>query len=234
MHPGESNSSFIMQGFLDFITGQSPEAANLRKRYVFKIVPMINPDGVIAGNYRSSLSGNDLNRQFANPNPKLHPEVVALRKLVGNINSKQLEYDPLTAYIDIHGHSRKKSIFIYGPEYPLQSDKYFRSRILPKLLDENCETFRFHSCKFHIEPHKTTAARVVFNKEYNIMNCFTLEASMFGYINKERRTIEFTRRDFEQMGLSLGTSFLQYADIVDDDERVKMNLKRQFQFQITK
>jgi murein tripeptide amidase MpaA len=51
-----------MQGFLDFITGYSQEAIDLRKRIVFKIVPMINPDGVIVGNYRSSLSGNDLNR----------------------------------------------------------------------------------------------------------------------------------------------------------------------------
>jgi murein tripeptide amidase MpaA len=44
---------------------------------------MINPDGVIAGNYRSSISGNDLNRRFLQPDPKLHPEVTALRRLVG-------------------------------------------------------------------------------------------------------------------------------------------------------
>jgi murein tripeptide amidase MpaA len=31
---------------------------------VFKIVPMINPDGVVFGNYRTSLSGKDLNRMF--------------------------------------------------------------------------------------------------------------------------------------------------------------------------
>jgi len=93
---------------------------------------------------------------------------------------------------DIHGHSRKKSIFIYGPEYALHSDRYFKARILPKLLDENSEMFRFHSCKFTVEPPKQRSARVVFNKEYNIMNSFTLEASMFGYIDKDRRTVELT------------------------------------------
>lgn len=51
-----------MQGFLKFITGNTQEAVELRKRVVFKVVPMTNPDGVIAGNYRTSLSGNDLNR----------------------------------------------------------------------------------------------------------------------------------------------------------------------------
>jgi murein tripeptide amidase MpaA len=85
VHPGESNASFIMQGFLKFITGNSSEAADLRRRVVFKVIPMTNPDGVIAGNYRTSLSGNDLNRTFLEPNPRLHPTVCAIKKLVRDI-----------------------------------------------------------------------------------------------------------------------------------------------------
>lgn len=69
VHPGESNASYMMQGFLQFITSPTnTEAKELRKRITFKIVPMTNPDGVIVGNYRTSLSGNDLNRQFLSPN----------------------------------------------------------------------------------------------------------------------------------------------------------------------
>jgi len=62
VHPGESNASFIMEGFLEFIIGNEKEAKALRETYVFKIVPMLNPDGVIVGNYRCSLTGLDLNR----------------------------------------------------------------------------------------------------------------------------------------------------------------------------
>lgn len=162
VHPGETVASFIMEGFLQFITGSSQEAIDLRRNVVFKVVPMINPDGVIAGNYRSSLSGNDLNRQFINPNPKLHPEVSQLKALVSQIISKATEGEPLRAYIDIHGHSRKKSVFMYGPEYPLQSTKYLKCRVIPKLLDEKSDMFRFHSCKFNVERSKLGAARVVF------------------------------------------------------------------------
>ena len=32
--------------------------------FIFKIVPMLNPDGVIVGNYRCSLAGRDLNRNY--------------------------------------------------------------------------------------------------------------------------------------------------------------------------
>jgi len=62
VHPGETVASYIMEGFINFITGQSPEAIELRRNVVFKVIPMLNPDGVISGNYRASLSGNDLNR----------------------------------------------------------------------------------------------------------------------------------------------------------------------------
>ena len=62
MHPGESNSSFVMEGLIQFLVSNDTTAVVLRDRYVFKIVPMLNPDGVIIGNYRCSLSGHDLNR----------------------------------------------------------------------------------------------------------------------------------------------------------------------------
>jgi len=47
---------------MDFLV--SPEAEYLRKKIIFKIIPMVNPDGVVFGNYRTSLSGKDLNRKF--------------------------------------------------------------------------------------------------------------------------------------------------------------------------
>jgi murein tripeptide amidase MpaA len=36
----------------------------LKELLTFKIVPMINPDGVISGNYRTSIIGKDLNRLY--------------------------------------------------------------------------------------------------------------------------------------------------------------------------
>jgi len=57
IHPGESNSSFMMKGVIDFLTSDAPEARVLRDKFVFKIVPMINVDGVVNGNYRCSLTG---------------------------------------------------------------------------------------------------------------------------------------------------------------------------------
>jgi len=40
---------------------------------------MLNPDGVIVGNYRCSLSGHDLNRQYPNPSSKMFPECYGIK-----------------------------------------------------------------------------------------------------------------------------------------------------------
>jgi murein tripeptide amidase MpaA len=57
----------MMKGAIDFLTSDAPEARVLRDKFVFKLVPMLNVDGVVNGNYRCSLSGADLNRRWKNP-----------------------------------------------------------------------------------------------------------------------------------------------------------------------
>ena len=68
-------SSWMMKGFMDFITGDSFVAKKLRHKFIFKIVPMLNPDGVIVGNTRSSLTGRDLNRQYRTVIRETYPSI---------------------------------------------------------------------------------------------------------------------------------------------------------------
>ena len=67
VHPGETGSSFIVEGFLKEIVADLPHAQYLREKYLFKVVPMINVDGVYKGNFRFSAVGVDLNRKWKAP-----------------------------------------------------------------------------------------------------------------------------------------------------------------------
>ena len=55
VHPGETVSSFMMRGVINFLTSNEFEADYIRNNYVTKIILMVNPDGVVSGNYRYQL-----------------------------------------------------------------------------------------------------------------------------------------------------------------------------------
>ena len=103
VHPGESNASFIAEGIISFLLRNSRETNFLRNNFIIKILPMINPDGVIYGNYRWSLLGVDLNRRWNNPSKILYPTIYNAKQLI-----KMLDIERgVSFFCDIHEHSRK-------------------------------------------------------------------------------------------------------------------------------
>jgi len=100
----------------------SQECDYLRKKNIFKLIPMINVDGVVCGNYRTNLAGHDLNRSFKkNFNKTLLPEISFLLKMIEDSKKNH----KIMAFIDLHGHSIKRNAFIYGPFFPPNKLKYY-------------------------------------------------------------------------------------------------------------
>ncbi|KAK9505199.1 hypothetical protein O3M35_009303 [Rhynocoris fuscipes] len=83
VHPGETPSSYVLNGMINYlISANDVPALILRKHYVFKIIPMLNPDGVYHGNYRTDTRGVNLNRVYNNPSFKYHPSIYGARALL--------------------------------------------------------------------------------------------------------------------------------------------------------
>ena len=138
VHPGESPSSYVCEGFMDYLLEDTPSSRALRDHIVFKFVPMLNPDGVALGNYRCSLMGFDLNRHWTDPSRWAHPTLEATKTLL-------LEYNDnpsvdLDFYIDIHAHSTLMNGFMYGNVYD-DNERFERQAVFPKLLCNNAEDF---------------------------------------------------------------------------------------------
>ena len=178
VHPGEPQASHMLDGLLKYLL--SPEAAELRRHFVIRIVPMLNPDGVIYGNYRCSLLGCDLNRKWDKPNRLLHPTIFYSKQLIRYMHQERR----VALYCDLHGHSRKQNAFFYGCSYKnFELDgrlKNAQLRIVPLMCCQKNSLFSLKDCRFRIEKCKESTARVVIFREYNIMNSFTLECSFHG------------------------------------------------------
>lgn len=65
-HSGETQSSFVIEGIVNFLVN-SQNLVNLKKKFIYYVIPIVNPEGVLLGNYRTNVKGYDLNRNWRNP-----------------------------------------------------------------------------------------------------------------------------------------------------------------------
>lgn len=217
LHPGETHSSWLIHGFIRFLLSESPKARELRKKCVFKIVPMLNPDGVIIGNYRCTLAGCDMNRNFGDSQTaqRLNPETLLFKKM-----AKQQSRTAF--FFDVHSHSSKKSIFIYGPYFPLHSEHYLKIRVMPRLLAEKTTMFRYYSCRFRNEKHKMHCSRLTIFRECNLPLCYTIETSIMGFLSKDRQNVSFGIPSLQYFGEKLGETLLDWFQILEAHQREKI------------
>jgi hypothetical protein len=209
VHPGETNASWMMKGVLDFLVGPSEKAALLREHYVFQIVPMLNPDGVVVGNYRCSLAGADLNRQYIDPPVELYPTILHLKRMVSAFKFRH----ELVAFIDLHGHSRKHNVFMYGCHNLADDHSFLKERIFPALMDRINPCFSFRDCSFEVGKGKEGCGRVVLRKQYDLTNSFTLEASFIGADQGPLAGLHFDTSHFESVGHSLCECILDLQEL---------------------
>ncbi|XP_043280030.1 cytosolic carboxypeptidase 1-like isoform X2 [Venturia canescens] len=186
VHPGESNASWVMHGTLESLLSSSTYANSLRDDYVFKIVPMLNIEGVVNGCNRYGLTNEDLNRRWSNPNQKLHPVIYHTKGLM-EYCSRILQKPP-HVFVDYHGHSRRKNVFLFGcsrsgswsPIDRAKSDQPVQYLMLPRLMQKTSPAFALALCSFKVERHKESTARVAIWRQLGVSRSYTMESSFCG------------------------------------------------------
>lgn len=209
VHPGESNASWMVKGLLDFVAGDTLDARRLRRTYVFKFVPMLNPDGVANGNHRCSLAGCDLNRKWRTPHPVLHPTIYRTRLLLSYLKLQGITPE---LYCDFHGHSRRKMIFMYGCS---ESSKV---KHFPRALGEAAPEFSMKNCRFSVTPDKEGSARVVVWRHYGVIRSYTIESTFCGFDRGAYHGDQVCRQDMTNLGASFARQLLTL--VADEEPRV--------------
>lgn len=201
VHPGETNSSWIMKGIIEFLLSDKPVAHQLRSTFVFKLVPMLNPDGVINGCHRCSLAGQDLNRQWSFPEEDTHPTVYHTKALL--LYLAHTGRTPLVL-CDFHGHSRHFNAFLYGCSpsrgQPEEEDPGAFSEVLAALLHEVSPGFALESCCFDVERSKEATARVTGWRQFGIKLSYTYECSTAGCSRGPNAGYHFGVAQLEELG----------------------------------
>ncbi|KAK6014364.1 zinc carboxypeptidase, partial [Ostertagia ostertagi] len=196
VHPGESNASWMMHGILEaLLTSSDPLIEELRARFVFKLVPMLNPDGVVNGSHRCSLSGVDLNRYWLCRSSDLGCDVLKT---------------PPSVFVDLHGHSRRANVFMFGnnPEESWRADDKalphnYEFMALPEVLEQNSSAFSFDLCQFGITRGKESSARVTVWRQFGVTRAYTMESTFSGFETGAYKGFQIGTKDLKDVGREL-------------------------------
>ena len=202
-HPSETVGSWTIKGAIDFLMGESDEANYLRDNFVFKIIPMINVDGVVCGNTRTSLSGCDLNRRWSNPNILLHPEIFYAKELIIDFCKK----NNVECIVDFHGHFGAFNSFFYGNH---KEDNYSSCKFFPFTCAKKSKVIQFEKSKFQMPKYKRGTGRINLFKELNVENVVTLETSYFGCNSGGYTNQYFTVETLKEIGRDICNGILLF------------------------
>ncbi|DBA01450.1 TPA: hypothetical protein N0F65_005569 [Lagenidium giganteum] len=208
VHPGETPANFMLDGILKVLLHPTDEDSSaLRRHFVFKIIPMLNPDGVCRGYYRTDTRGVNLNRVYEAPDREHAPSIFAARQIMLELSKHGGEDPSRMVFLDLHAHANKRGCFIFGnfvsePKAPLSLQcKQVTTQVYARLLAANSQYFDYFACSFDEQnmnrkdsrklnhddiPTREGCSRVSFFRATGLLYVYTIECNY----NEGRRRYE--------------------------------------------
>jgi len=111
-HPPEISGAVAFFAFAETVLGDSDLAQQFRARFRVIAIPLLNPDGVVGGNWRHNLGGVDLNRDWG---PFTQPETQLMAGLLDEMDTSGAQ---LRMFIDFHSTSKNIFYALPGATHP--------------------------------------------------------------------------------------------------------------------
>lgn len=217
VHPGETASSHMLTGFLRSLLSPTCPYKEVLHLYIFKIIPLLNPDGVYRGYYRTGITGLNENRFYLSPNREEMPVISAVKDLFCALQEK------VVVYIDLHAHATKQGCFVFG-NHVADFGKQAEIMLFAKLLERNNPYFDLGTCSFAekdmISRDKGTGlskegcGRVVMYQVARIPLCYTMECNYTaGKRQGDSEIVTYDLQAFHTMGASLLPALYDYSGL---------------------
>lgn len=202
-HPAECGSSWTCESFLRWLLGDSGSARALREHAVVHVLPMVNPDGVALGNYRTNLAGLDLNRQWSSANPATSPEVhVALQEIAALEGTHGLEL-----FLDLHTHSSELKNWVFGESGNAAFD--LRERGYAQAIENAFSDFSFALSSF-ANGTNGDVAKTRIHQLYPQSLTYTQEQTYHTLTYGPNIGAPITVERYRQMGVAVGEAFVAF------------------------
>lgn len=215
-HAAEVTGSFKMDGFMQFITSDDPDAVTLRENSIIHVAPCANPDGVFIGNYRDNAAGINLNRVWdGSANMNMSPEVFLIeQKIEETISDNDGDY---VFMADLHSTSGSNPHFAFHagasqvPElYPTPETYHTDSRRYLALVEDQAQ---------HFNPTQgassSTDTRLCYHNERidrGVLS-FTFEGGYIRQYHGANPQAFMTPELHREVGVAMGRALVEYYEL---------------------
>ncbi len=108
-HAGEDCGGYFMEGVIRKLLSNDPEAEDIRRNFIFYLIPVMNPGGLFQGCSRYNTDMEDLNSEWDDDitdtvNLPVEPEVKFVKSWVRSFYDDGNKFD---LFIDVHSHGQK-------------------------------------------------------------------------------------------------------------------------------
>ena len=228
VHPGETPGTLTFNGILKLlIDNNNPMSKILLDNFIFKLIPIINVDGVSNGYFRLNTEGYNLNRCYLGPSPRINPENYAITKLFYFYSS----HYKVRYYFDLHADMNVRGVYTFGNALKAFED-HVENVLFSFIFKINSSHVDFSHCIFTQKSMgsrakndlagKEATSRVQFYQKTGLIHTYTIESTYFkGDFNKDNMEITngkiYQIKDFEQTGIDLLKSILDYEKLTLSD-----------------
>ena len=232
VHPGETPGTLMFNGILKLLIDNDNQMSKiLLDNFIFKLIPIINVDGVSNGYFRLNNEGYNLNRCYLGPSPKITPENYAITKLFYFYSSNyKVRY-----YFDLHADMNVRGVYTFGNALKV-FEEHVENVLFSFIFKINCPHVDFSHCIFTQKSMgskakndvagKEATSRVQFYQKTGLIHTYTVESTYFkGEFNKENTENENAKiyliKDFEKTGIDLLKSILDYEKLFLSDNLLR-------------
>lgn len=125
-HCAELGAGWGLESMAEFLASADPLAVAARRKYEFKLIPIVNVDAVAEGRGRIHRSGRNLNREWERPDPVI--EVGSIRQ---TLDAWRAQGRTIDTFVDVHGFSTRDGMWTApvlpaGNFSPAQGQQYER------------------------------------------------------------------------------------------------------------
>ena len=232
VHPGETPGTLTFNGILKLLVDNDNQMSKiLLDNFIFKLIPIINVDGVSNGHFRLNMEGYNLNRCYLGPSPKITPENYAITKLFYFYSSNfKVRY-----YFDLHADMNTRGVYTFGNALKV-FEEHVENVLFSFIFKINCSHVDFSHCIFTQKSMgskakndlagKEATSRVQFYQKTGLIHTYTVESTYYkGKFNKENMENEnseiYLIKDFEKTGIDLLKSILDYEKLFLSDNLLR-------------